>query len=241
MSSVVWRSTYRELSDSFRIIAPDLRGHGKSLPHMDGFHIKGCAQDIAALMEHLDVSDAIIAGWSLGSLITIEAYQLCKDRLSGVVLISGTPRFVQSVDFPFGLSRESADGMAKKVSRNVRRALDGFSSLMFAPEEDGSECVQRLLQSIPAPATETALQALEALVEADLRDSLTVIDSPTLIMNGDSDVICLPTASEYMCMKIPMSQQIVFSGCGHVPFLTQSSKFNACLEDFSGRVHAGVY
>jgi pimeloyl-ACP methyl ester esterase len=238
MSSAVWGLQRESLSDSFRVITLDLRGHGNSPAHTDSFHIKGCAADIVGLIEHLGIYDAILAGWSLGALIAIETFLLGKERLSGLVLISGTPRFVQSHDFPYGLSRVEADGMAKKVHRDINRALEGFTARMFASGEldDPSlaAMVQNLLSTMPMPTADVALQALDALVEADLRDRLAMIDCPTLIMNGDCDVICLPQASEFMSMQIPASRRIVFSGCGHVPFLTQSSKFNACLENFRG-------
>jgi len=233
MSSAVWSLQRTGLSNTFRIITLDLHGHGRSQFQTDGFTIQGCAADIAGLLRHLGINDAIVAGWSLGALIAIATYRLCKERISGLVLISGTPRFVQTGNFPFGLLQEEAEGMAKKVRRSIQRALNGFTARMFASGEEPSEVVQRVLSAIPVPDTEVALQALEALVEADMRDCLATVNSPTLIMYGDSDVICLPQASEYMALQIPNSRLVAFAGCGHVPFLTQSSKFNEKLEDFS--------
>lgn len=234
MSSAVWKLQREGLSDSFRVITLDLRGHGHSPPHADGFHIKGCTEDIAGLLEYLDIYNAILAGWSLGATIAIAAYLLCRQRLSGLVLISGTPRFAQSADFSYGLSQVEVNGMAKKVDRNIRRALDGFLTRMLASGEADFERVHKLLSSIPAPATEVALQALETLIEADVRDQLAKIDCPTLLVHGDRDVICLPEASEFMSRQVPTSRQVVFSGCGHVPFLTQGANFNAIIDDYFG-------
>ena len=72
MSSEVWRFQREGLSDSFRIITLDLRGHGNSPPHADGFDLDGCAADVAGLIEYLGICDAILVGWSLGALIAIE-------------------------------------------------------------------------------------------------------------------------------------------------------------------------
>jgi len=110
---------------------------------------------------------------------------------------------------------------------------------MFAAGELRSDRVNEILSSIQAPTTEVALSALAALVEADMRGRLASISCPTLVMYGDADVICLPKASEFMARLIPMSLPVMFSGCGHVPFITQSRKFNACLEEFMGRVCSG--
>lgn len=240
MSSAVWEYQREGLSDSFRVITLDLPGHGESAPHTDNGYVSRCASDVAALMGHLGVCDAIIAGWSLGALVAIEAYLLCQSRFSGLVLISGTPRFVRSPDFPFGLSQAEADGMAKKVGRSIRRAREGFLTRMFAAGEDGGAHARRLLSAIPVPSTDVALQALEALAMADMRDCLSAIDIPTLILHGDCDAICLPEASKFMVRQIPKSRLVVFTGCGHVPFLTQSKRFNECLEEFLGTLVGDV-
>jgi pimeloyl-[acyl-carrier protein] methyl ester esterase len=240
MSSAVWRLQLEGLTGSFRVITLDLPGHGHSAPGAGGFHIKGCAGDIAGLFQFLDLQQALLAGWSLGSLIALESFTLLRERLAGLVLISGTPRFTQGDGFPYGLSKNEVDGMAGKVRRSLRRALDGFTAHMFAAGElDAAPLaavVRELLSSVPMPVTDVVLQALDALTETDLRDRLALIDLPTLILNGDCDVICPPQASEFLAQQIPSAHQVVFAGCGHAPFLTQSSRFNACLDTFRGKV-----
>lgn len=245
MSSDVWRLQLEKLPESFRVITIDLQGHGRSSPQGGSFHIKGCAADISELCKFLDIHNALLAGWSLGGLIALETFDLLRGRLSGLILIAGTPRFTQGDGFPYGLSKLEVDGMIKKVQRSMRRALDGFRGRMFASGElDHSEqtpAIQELLSAIPLPSTDVALQALDVLVQSDLRNRLALIDLPALIVSGDRDVICLPQASEYMAQQISSARQIVFAGCGHAPFLTQSARFNECLEEFremvSGREH----
>jgi len=236
MSSAVWRLQREGLSDSFRVITIDLPGHGISPPPTGSFHVKGSACDIAGLFQFLDLNNTLLAGWSLGSMIALEAFVPLRERLSGLVLISGTPRFVEGDNFPFGLTRIEVDGMAKKVQRSLRRAMEGFTARMFAPGEledpARAAMVQELLSAVPQPTTDVAQHALNALVECDLRDRLDLIDLPTLIMSGDCDVICLPQASAFLEERIPTAHRIRFAGCGHAPFLTQSARFNACLEEF---------
>lgn len=242
MSSAVWRLQSEGLLDTFRVITIDLPGHGRSSLGYGGFQIKGCAGDIAGLFQSLNLQYALLAGWSLGSLIALESFMLLRDRLSGLVLIGGTPRFTQGGGFPYGLSRIEVDGMIRKVQRSLPRALEGFTARMFASGEldtpSLAATVRELLSSVPLPTTDAALQALEALLESDLRDRLDLIDLPTLIMNGDRDVICLPQASGFLAQGISGAQRIEFAGCGHAPFLTQSARFNACLDEFRGKVGA---
>jgi len=245
MSSAVWRLQREGLSHAFRVIAVDLPGHGTSPPPAGGFHVKCCAAGVAGLCESLDLHEVLLVGWSLGSLIALEVSLLLRERLSGLVLTAGTPRFMQGDGFPYGLSSVEVEGMARKVQRSLRRALDGFSARMFAPGELDDPAlavmVQELLSALPVPAVDAAIQALDALVETDQRERLALIDLPTLILNGDSDVICLPQASAFLAERIPSARQVVFAGCGHAPFLTQSRRFNACLEEFGGMVSGSAH
>ena len=236
MSSAVWQFQLESLSRSFRVIAPDLRGHGRSAPSSDGYCFDDYASDIAALFQRLDLKDVLLVGWSLGAQIVLQSFKQLRNQVAGVGLVSGTPRFTAVEDFPWALASIEADGMAAKLRRNTARALEGFVGRMFSAGEFGdpvlSTRIRTLLTSIPTTETCIALQSLHALVVADMRSILSDIDMPALIINGDQDVICLPGASAYMAQIIVNSQHIVMPGCGHAPFLTQSLGFDKALTDF---------
>lgn len=245
MSSAVWRYQMEPLGRTFRVIAPDLRGHGKSHTTTDGYHFEGFAADLAALFRLLDLRGVLLAGWSLGAQVALLASSRLTDRLAGLALISGTPRFTAAEDFPHALGASEADGMGIKVRRNMGRALDGFVSRMFAPDElddsDLAEQVQHLLAAIPLPDPDMAFQSLLSLATADMRALLPGIQLPTLVINGDQDRICLPQASGYLADRIVSSEHVVLQGCGHAPFLTRSAQFNEYIVAFVRRIfeHAG--
>lgn len=240
MSSAAWQLQFESLSRFFRVIAPDLRGHGRSRTSGDGFTLAANVSDIVELYRKLNLSETLLVGWSLGAQIVMQSLALIRGKVAGVGLISGTPRFTSTEKFPWALGAIEADGMAVKLRRNTSRALEGFVGLMFAEGELTdpilSERIKGLLSAIPVPDSNIALQSLLALVEADLRSILPSIDVPTLIVNGDQDMICLPGASAYMAQLIVNCQHIVMPGCGHTPFLTQSMAFDKALIDFSRRI-----
>jgi len=198
------------------------------------------AADIAALFHHLDLHGVILAGWSLGSLVTISALPLLEGRVNGLALICGTPRFTSSTDFPQGLAQVEADGMALKVRRNLKRALEGFVARMFVPGElageGGEDEIRALLATVPVPETDVAIQTLASLVATDVRNRLPAINLPTLVISGECDPICPSAASFFMAERIPACRHVVYAGCGHAPFLTRCEEFNACLADFSREV-----
>ena len=240
MSSAVWSFQLEQLSGIFRVIAPDLRGHGRSERSGDGYSFEKFAADIAALFRHLDLRQAILAGWSLGAQVALLASPLLRERLAGLALISGTPRFTATDDFPHALDEAEASGMGLKVRRNIGRALEGFTRRMFAAGELDDEAlagrIRALLATVPLPDPEIALASLQALATADMRSLLPETDLPTLIISGDIDQICLPQASKYMAQRIQSSCHVVLQGCGHAPFLAHSRQFNEEISSFGRRI-----
>lgn len=244
MSSEVWRFQLDRLSAGFRVIAPDLRGHGSSPLGSGECNIETFAADIAALFHHLDLAGVILAGWSLGSLVVASSLPLLEGRVDGLALICGTPRFTSNADFSHGLAQVEADGMALKVRRSLKRALEGFVARMFVPGElagDGREDeIRAILAAVPVPETDVAIQSLASLVATDMRKQLPAINRPTLVISGERDPICPSQASSYMAERIPACRHVVYAGCGHAPFLTRCEEVNACLADFSREVR-GTY
>lgn len=240
MSSAVWQGQFDGLAASFRLIAPDLRGHGRSRPVAGRCDFQTMAADLCDLLQFLDCDAALLLGWSLGAQVALQACHELADRLSGLVLVSATPCFTAREDYPFGLSPAEAAGMRLKVQRNLGRALSGFHARMFAEGEIETsavgERVADILSTVVAPETPLALEALDALAEADMRPLLAGINLPTLLLHGDRDLICLPQASQYLSEVLKFARRTVFIGCGHAPFLTRPEQFNREIISFAGSI-----
>lgn len=240
MSSSVWYYQFRDLEGSFRVVAPDLRGHGRSRTVSGRLDFESFAADLSDLLRFLDLTCVILVGWSMGAQIALQAYQEISDRLAGLVLVSATPCFTATTGFPHGLARNETAGMRVKIGRNSHRAMEGFHARMFVEGEredrQVAEQIRVLLASIEPPDTVSTLAALESLATKDMRDLLPDIFIPTLVMNGGLDRICLPQASCYLADTIHSAGHKVFPHCGHAPFLTRHEEFNADIVRFAGSV-----
>ncbi len=240
MSSAVWKYQFDGLSADLRLLAPDFRGHGRSHGSFSHLNFDSFANDLIDLFDCLELSKVILVGWSMGAQIALHASTGLSGMLAGLVLVSATPRFTASDDYPHGLAVNEVDGMRSKVERNTQRALEGFISRLFAEGElEGHPFaaeIRHLLAEIPSPDSAAVLEALEALTRADMRNLLSSIAIPTLIVNGALDRICLPEASTYLKEHIPGAEQTAMPGCGHAPFLTHSRQFNAEIIRFARSV-----
>ena len=240
MSSAVWKYQFDGLAASYRILAPDLRGHGRSREISGGLSFDAFAEDLLDLFDALDLAQAVLVGWSMGAQVALQASAALSGRLAGLVLVSATPSFTASADFPYGLASNEANGMRIKVQRNTQRALDGFYTRLFAEQElenhSSAAEVKQLLATIPQPDTAAVLAALDELSRTDMRHLLAAIAVQTLIVNGGQDRICLPEASCYLASHIPGAIQTVFRDSGHAPFLIRSDEFNAEIARFTRSV-----
>ena len=243
MSGRVWHFQAEAFAPAWRVIVPDLRGHGRSnLSAAGGMAMADYAADLAILCTELDLSGATLVGWSMGAQVALEAFPLLRERLAAMVLVGGTPRFTAAADYPHGLPATEVRGMALRLKRDHSRTMGEFFKAMFAEGELVGEQYQRVVREIVIPgrqpAPEAALRALEALAGADERRLLSLVDRPVLLIHGAQDTICLPGASRYMAAELPAATLEILAGCGHAPFMSQPAQFNRLLEAFLERVYA---
>jgi len=239
MSSRVWRFQ-QELAASCRFIAMDLRGHGQLTAPMDGYAIDDFADDVVALFTSLDLTDAVLVGWSMGVQVVLHAFPALRSRLAGLVLVSGTPKFSAAEDYPFGLPPVEVKGMGLRLKRDYQKTMGDFFRGMFAEGELDREQYQRIVHEIVmggrSPDPEPARQSLKTLADADLRPQLGLVDRPVLLIHGARDNICLPAASRYMAERLPLSTLRIIEGSGHAPFMTKPAEFNRMLREFQENI-----
>jgi pimeloyl-[acyl-carrier protein] methyl ester esterase len=235
MSGRVW-SGQLPLKERFRVLTVDLPGHGES--HWPTFSYDGCVTSLVELLERLAIDEVCLIGWSMGAQLALQLCRQAPEKISGLVLVAGTPLFCSAGDFCHGLPRAEARSMELRIKRNLQKASSEFFSLMFAPGELSRGDLGKVAANRVArlPDVNIATESLHELIHADLRELLPAIEIPTLVIHGSEDRICLPGASQYMADRLPDAELLSFEGIGHAPFISSAERFNSALAAFVERL-----
>ncbi|MFV1951035.1 MAG: alpha/beta fold hydrolase [Nitrospinota bacterium] len=237
MSSSVWRYQKEDLSREFKVITLDLRGHGQSDKPGQEYNFDIFADDLNHVINTLALSDLTIVGWSMASFILVRFFLRYPGQISALVFVGGTPKFVADKAYRHG----QPIGTVTRLEQNLRRDYDNyirdFCSRLFISDEDideerSKEIWDLLFDERFPPPDYVSISTLKAIAREDIRDSLAMINLPTLILHGSLDKICPPGAAGYMAKNIPGAKKIILNGLGHAPFLTQPGVFNKCIKKF---------
>jgi pimeloyl-[acyl-carrier protein] methyl ester esterase len=240
VSGELFDDQLRDLSDRFRVVVPDLPGHGASseFPEDAGFSI--LADSIAQLIGELGLANTCLVGWSLGAMV-------CWDLLDrypgldiiGLVTIDMVPRLLNDSKWVYGL-REGTDFHA--FDRDIEMILSDWHAYadLLAPRWLGpgaGDALPGLLARVKgaAEANQPACMARiwSLLVEQDFRSALERISVPTLvIMGGRSSLYDVP-AGQWIVGHMPIAKLEIFQDSGHAPHLDQPQRFNQQLAEFT--------
>ncbi len=235
LSSAAFAEEIDLLARHRRVVAPDLRGHGRSAAPPAPFGLADLARDLARLLDALALEGAVLLGWSLGAQVALAAVPLVRERLAALVLVSGTPRFTADEGWPHGLPGRSVDGLAARLRRDAPRAVARFFDGMFVEgelDDAGRARASAVRAATPAPDAAALRSGLDVLASADLRGSLPALDLPVLLVHGDRDPVCPSGASRAMAAAIPGALLALLPDAGHAPFLSRPDPFRGALTSF---------
>ncbi|MCU1296765.1 MAG: Non-heme chloroperoxidase [Acidobacteriaceae bacterium] len=223
----------------YRCIAHDRRGHGRSSQPWDGNEMNTYADDLAALVEKLDLHDAIHVGHSTGGgEVARYIGRHGTKRVSKAVLISAVPPLMLKTPAnPAGLPTEFFDGLRSSVLADRAQFFKDLSLPFYGynrPNAKISEGIREsfwlegMLAGFPA-----AYECIKAFSETDFTEDLKTIDVPTLILHGDDDQIVPIGAAALLSAKIVKGATLkVYPGFPHGMCQTHKDEINADLLAF---------
>lgn len=230
--SRAWRRQLDALSDAHRVVAWDAPGCGRSADPPDTFRLPGYADCLAGFIETLELGRPHVLGLSFGGGLALELYRRHPSVPRTLVLASAYAGWAGSLP-PDELERALRKAMLPP-EQWVRGYLPGFFA-GSAPPELVEEVTAMMLDTRPAGM----LPMLRGFAEADLRDVLSRVAVPTLLLYGDADQRSPLRVAEDLHARIPGSELVVVPGVGHDSNMEAPDAFNAEVRRFL-RAHRSV-
>lgn len=222
------------LAGAFRVIAVDLRGHGRSPAGPVPPTIRLLAEDVAGLARSLGLEGAVGVGWSLGAAVLWRVLAGPASHLfAGAVVVDMTPRVLNDEDWSLGLSRETCEARSQAIRDDFPAFAAAAGQAIFAlPGAEADRAAQAFAANDPA-----AIGALwESLVEEDFRPLLPSIRQPTLVVHGARSHLYGAGTAGHLAAALPNARAVTFDRSGHAPHLEQPDLFNATLLDFAAQL-----
>ncbi|WP_123534146.1 alpha/beta fold hydrolase [Halosimplex salinum] len=222
------------LSDEYRALAVDFRGHGRSEKTELGHTLSQYARDVREFLLRLDLDDVVVAGWSMGALVSWEyIHQFGTDRIRSIVDIDMEPSPIKRDDYEFG--SYGRDDLAEAVDRIQTDPLDlldeqATALLKESPSRELRNLVLDEGSRVPPAIQGTLLFGLLQL--RDYRDVLPSIDVPALVCAGADEKWRSVESVEYAAELIPDSRFELFEDSGHCITVEEPEPFNRIVRDF---------
>ncbi|OYX83372.1 MAG: alpha/beta hydrolase [Flavobacteriales bacterium 32-34-25] len=226
----MWQGQLDFLKSSYRVIACDIRGFGKSTDEESHLSIDLFAEDLIAFMDELEIEKAIICGLSMGGYITLNAHQRFSDRFEALILadtqcIADTPE----------VKEKRYDAISEIEVNGVANFNEGFIKKVFHKDSftNKKELVEELRSVVFSNPEHLIQRGLAAIAErSETCSTLDKITIPTLIICGKEDSVTPLAQSEAMKKAISGATLKVIENAGHVSNLEQADEFNKHLSDF---------
>ena len=240
LSNEMWEYQIDTLvQNNFRVIAYDRRGFGKSSQPWDGYDYDTLTDDLKAIIEHLDLKEAALVGFSMGGGEVVRYFSRHggKGVSKAVLIASVTPFQLQTDSNPKGVPQEKYDGMATLIKQDRLSFLDNFGKTFFGvsfiskPISTPLLDYYRMLCSFASPRA--TLECAKSFSSTDFRSEMAFVNVPTLIIHGDEDkTVPMEITSEIAAKLIPDNKFIVYEGAPHGLFYIEKDKLNKDLIEF---------
>lgn len=235
-----------------QVICWDYRGMGQSVmadPRGD-LSMGRQAEDIIAILDHLQVERAVFIGWSMGVQVSLEVMRRQPQRVAGFVALLGTygRPFQTGLPFPLGYALEAVFIGAQRIPGVAQALLDIavilprpvfllLSLARFVGKDADPRIFDAAVRSVAGVEKRHYLKTMMALARHDARDVLPGLDCPSMIICGERDWVTPPKVARVMADSIPGAVYREVRGATHFALMEQVELINGWLTDFVGEIY----
>jgi 3-oxoadipate enol-lactonase len=224
----IWSEVSAGLAGKARLILPDLRGFGQS-PSPDGvYSMRLMAEDIAALMDRLEIKKAVLAGHSMGGYISLAFAQAYPERIAGLALVTS-----QAVaDTPE--RRQARLRLADEVKRKGVKAVVAANLERYSPNPDIRERTRTVMMQSQKKGVIAALKGMAE--RPDFTEVLSHLAVPGVVIAGELDAIVTLEKAREMAQMLPRGWVVEIPGGGHMPMFEAPELVTQAILDLLGRI-----
>ena len=235
--------------NGFRVVAHDRRGHGRSSQVSYGNDMDGYADDLAAVIEALDLTDATLVGHSTGGgeVARYIGHYGTKRVARAVLLAAVPPIMLRTAANPEGLPMEVFDGLRNGIMKDRSQFYKDLAIQFYGANRPGAKVSQGILDQFwlwsMQAGLKNAYESIKAFSETDFTEDLKKCDVPTLVMHGEDDqIVPVKDSARKSARLIKGAKEIYYPGAPHGLTATLQDQVNADLLAFlkaPARIAAG--
>jgi len=229
--------------NGFRVVAHDRRGHGRSSQASSGNDMNGYADDLAAVIEALDLKNATLVGHSTGGGEVVRYIgRHGSKRVAKVVLVAAVPPIMLKTSAnPEGLPMEVFDGLRAGIAKDRSQFYKDLAVPFYGANRPGVKVSQGTLDQFwlwsMQAGLKNAYESIKAFSETDFTEDLKRIDIPALVMHGEDDqIVPVKDSAKKSARLIKGANEIYYPGAPHGLTATLQDQVNADLLAFLRRV-----
>lgn len=240
LSADAWDSQLWFLSQNgYRVIAHDRRGHGRSSQSSNGNDMDGYADDLAALIEALNLTDVTLVGHSTGGgEVARYIGRHGTSRVAKAVLVSAVPPImVQSEANPEGLPISAFDDLRANLLKDRSQFYKDLATPFYGANREGATVSQGVLDQFWLWSMQSGLKnaylSIKAFSETDFTEDLKSFNVPTVVIHGEDDqIVPVKDSAHKSAQLIPGAKEIYYPGAPHGLSDTHTDQLNADLLAF---------
>ncbi len=242
----VWGAQFNTLSDRYRVIAWDMRGHGRSTVGSDGITLEAVADDIAAVLTELDLTDALVVGHSMGGMAL---GRFCNRHEDLMVERCGGLMFLDTSAAPLALPAAlETSARATELVRRIAYAGTARPRLGYSwPDSDlalllvrtafgrdpSAEAVEDVRKMLSEMDDHNLVAAGRAIVDHDVRKDLAHVKVPAMVVVGSSDLLTPVSQAKVLAAAIPAAALRILPGIGHQTMQEAPERFAELIDELA--------
>jgi len=230
VDGTMWEPCAARLTDSFRVIVPDSRGHGASGPSPQT-SVGLWAEDIATVLDHAGARNSLVAGVSMGGIQALAYAAAYPGSLRGLVVADS----FASLPAEIAMAKIASFTAQARTTPMAEVAAAYVADTLLEPVSPAADAVRRAMAGVDA---DSFAAAVDACFGVQIDDRLSDVTVPVRVLWGEHDAKTPRTLSESIVRQLELATLDVVPGAGHLSNVDNPAGFATELREFSGALRA---